>query len=280
MGRIKKKIVKYFFKTKQQKDFCLNHIFRTLERDPLSFAYNNIGILNYENNRVSGEDFLLFEVLPNYISANKEAIIFDVGANIGQYSAILAAIYSNSHIYSFEPNTKTFNILRKNVENLKPVTAVNIGLSNIKKKAEIFTYSSEIDSQHASLYKEVFHDLHKQENIISVSIELDRLDNFCSKNNIDSIDFLKIDTEGHEFDVLTGSIEMIKTGRIKIIQFEFNEMNVISRVFLKDFYQILKDYNIYRLSEKRLIPLFSYNSINEIFKFQNLLAIHNTCKDV
>jgi hypothetical protein len=68
---------------------------------------------------------------------------------------------------------------------------------------------------------------------------------------------------------------MINGGNIKIIQFEFNEMNIVSRVFLKDFYQILKAYKIYRLCETELIPLFHYDSINEIFKFQNIIAIHD-----
>lgn len=140
----------------------------------------------------------------------------------------------------------------------------------------IYTYLNDLNSEHASLYKEVFSDLHKDKSITSVKIELARLDEFCNNNKIDSIDFLKIDTEGNELDVLKGSIQMINEGKIKIIQFEFNEMNIISRVFLKDFYQILKDYKIYRLSEKRLIPLFQYDATNEIFKFQNMLAIHNT----
>ena len=276
INRIIKSVVKYFFKNNKQKDFLLKYIFRKLERDPLNFAYNNIGILKYENDKVSGEDFLLFKVLPKYISISKKAIFFDVGANIGEYSTNLATIFSNSIIYSFEPNINKFYVLSKNVESLKTIIPINIGLSDTKKGSEIFTYLSDLNSQHASLYKEVFSDLHKDKNITSIKIELDSLDDFCIQNNIDTIDFLKIDTEGHEFDVLTGSIKMINKGKIKIIQFEFNEMNIISRVFLKDFYQILKDYKIYRLSEKCLIPILHYDSTNEIFKFQNILAIHNT----
>lgn len=274
--KILKKVVKCFFKNTEQKDFLLNYMFKILERDPLLFAYNTNGILNYENDIISGENFLISKVLSKYIPNNKEAIIFDIGANIGKYSSNLASIYSNSLIYSFEPNVNTFNLLKKNVEDLKTIIPINIGLSDVKKTSEIYTYSNDLNSEHASLYKEVFSDLHKDGRIISVKIELDSLDGFCNSYNIDSIDFLKIDTEGNELDVLKGSIQMINDGKIKIIQFEFNEMNIMSRVFLKDFYQILKDYRIYRLSEKRLIPLFQYDSTNEIFKFQNLLAIHNT----
>jgi len=271
-----KKVVKYFFTNKKQKYFFLKKVFDLLETDPLLYAYNSNGILNYENEIVSGEDFVISQLLPKYISTNKEAVIFDVGANIGEYSSKLFSIFSKSFIYSFEPNINTFSALQDNVENLKKVRPINIGFSDLKKQTEIFTYLDDLNSQHASLYKEVFNDLHNDKTITSVKIELDTLDNFCNDNKIDCIDFLKIDTEGHELDVLKGGIQMIKKGNIKIIQFEFNEMNIISRVFLRDFYEILKDYKIYRLSEKGLIPLFKYDSKNEIFKFQNLLAIYNT----
>lgn len=271
-----KSIVRYFFKSTRQKDVFLRMVFNLFERDPLLFAYNNNGILNYENEIVSGENFLISNILPKYIPTNKKALIFDVGANIGTYSSNLASIFSNSTIYSFEPNINTFNLLRKNVEKLNNIISINIGLSDVKIESEIYTYLNDLNSEHASLYKEVFSDLHKDKSITSVKIELERLDEFCNNYNIDYIDFLKIDTEGNELDVLKGGIQMINEGRVKLIQFEFNEMNIISRVFLKDFYEVLKDYKIYRLSEKQLIPLYQYNSINEIFKFQNMLAIHNT----
>jgi hypothetical protein len=52
-------------------------------------------------------------------------------------------------------------------------------------------------------------------------------------------------------------------------------MNVISRVFMKDFFDLLFEYSIFRLDSQKLIPMFGYSSDYEIFKFQNLLAIKN-----
>jgi hypothetical protein len=49
-------------------------------------------------------------------------------------------------------------------------------------------------------------------------------------------------------------------------------MNVMSRSFLKDFYDILPDYNLYRLHKDGLIRLGNYDSSNEIFLFQNIIA--------
>jgi len=61
--------------------------------------------------------------------------------------------------------------------------------------------------------------------------------------------------------------------RIGLIQFEFNELNVLSRVFLKDFYDLLPGYSLYRMDTDRLHPLGDYSPINEIFRYQNILAI-------
>ena len=62
------------------------------------------------------------------------------------------------------------------------------------------------------------------------------------------------------------------------MQFEFNEMNVISRVFLKDFYDLLGDeWDFFRLDTRKLIYLGRrYDSANEIFKFQNIVAIRKS----
>jgi len=73
-------------------------------------------------------------------------------------------------------------------------------------------------------------------------------------------------------------IKNIAENKIKLLQFEFNEMNIISRVFLKDFYSLLRGFDFFRLDTQRLIPLPNYDATNEIFKFQNILAINKLAK--
>lgn len=92
------------------------------------------------------------------------------------------------------------------------------------------------------------------------------------------IHFIKIDTEGHELEGLKGALYAIRTRGVRAVQFEFNEMNVISRVFLKDFYDLLGDeWDFFRLDTRKLVSLGSrYDSANEIFKFQNLVAIRRS----
>lgn len=238
----------------------------------LVLSYRQMGILNYENNYVTGEEYVIKQVLCQYI---KQPIpfFFDVGANQGDYSLELRSGFPNAHIFAFEPNPYTFKILQSKL-NLPSDHCYCLGMGSALKHQPIYTYSDSLDSQHASIYKEVFSDIHLAVDFADIEIEITTVDDFCNKNKIDQIDFLKIDTEGNELDVLKGALRMIDENRISIIQFEFNEMNVISRVFLKDFYSLLNNFDIFRLDTQRLIPLLKYDTSNEIFKFQNFLAIN------
>lgn len=240
--------------------------------DLLTLAYNKMGILKYENDQVSGEDFVINYILPKVV-LKSNAVLFDVGANIGNYSKKLRSKFDNVYIYSFEPNPYAYDKLQINLSSLS-IHYYKLGLSSQNNTRMIYSYASENDSQHSSLYKKVFTDIHQSNDIIEAEFKTISIDEFCKNNHIDYINFIKIDTEGHEYEILKGAKKMINDGKIGIIQFEFNEMNIISRVFLKDFYDLLNEYFIYRLDSKKLIPLLSYSSINEIFKYQNLLAIH------
>ena len=239
--------------------------------DLLLSAYHQRGILKYWNNAVSGESYVINCVLKSYFPDGK-VTIFDIGANIGDYSKEIKKVFPHSMIYAFEPNINTFKSLEDRLSNTD-IKRFCIGLSSCASNQKIYTYASDNQSPHASIYKEVLSDLHRINEILEVEFEAISLDEFCKNHEIERINFLKIDTEGHELEVILGAEKMISEGKIEIIQFEFNEMNIISRVFLKDFYLALSDYNVYRIDSDRLIPLFDYRSSNEIFQFQNFLAI-------
>lgn len=244
------------------------------ELDLLTFSYNAMGILKYENNCISGEHYFIFDVLTRAIS-DPCPTLFDVGANQGDYSAELRSAFAEAELYAFEPNPHTFKVLQSKLSSPRDHTYC-IGLGTSVHTQLMYTYADALDSQHASLFSAVFSDLHHAKSVISMRIQMTALDEFCLENSIAHIDFLKIDTEGYELEVLRGAKKMLDERQIDIIQFEFNETHVASRVFLRDFYAILHAYNIYRLDTNRLIPLFDYDARNEIFQFQNFVAILKT----
>lgn len=241
------------------------------EVDLMTVAYNSKGILNCENANVSGERYFISKILKSYVKY-PTPILLDVGANVGKYTLELSRVFPDAKIFSFEPNRNTFEILRENVKDKSE--CINAGLGSEKKIGKIYTYADNITSSHASTYSDVFEVFHAAENVISLDFEMITIDDFCTQQGIEEIDLLKIDTEGNELEVLKGSKRMLTEEKIKIIQFEFGECDVFSRVFLRDFYEMLPNYKIYRLNSDSLISLFEYKSTNEIFRFQNFIAIN------
>jgi hypothetical protein len=90
---------------------------------------------------------------------------------------------------------------------------------------------------------------------------------------ITKINLLKVDAEGHELSVFKGASNALQNATIDVVQFEFNEMNVISRTFFKDFYDLLKDFLLVRLTPHGALPFTSYSaSICEVFCLQTIVG--------
>lgn len=243
------------------------------------FLYNcalrGLGVLNYQDMKVSGEiRFLNYNLKPDYLKKNKY-VVFDVGANIGHYTKLIKGIMPSSIVFSFEPHPETFNELSNNCMNYKDVHLFNCALSSQKGFLNLFDYKTRDASSHASLSSEVFEVVYGSKTT-SHKVEVSTVDLISKNNDIKYIDFLKIDVEGHELDVLKGASDMIHNNKIRVIQFEFTQLNTTTRLFFRDFWSLLSPkYKIYRLLPSGLLELKSYDPIsNEIFGYQNLIAIH------
>lgn len=232
------------------------------------FSLRGLGVLNYENDKVSGEDFFLKKMFLE----NKNMTVIDVGANIGNYSMKIMRIEPTSNVYSFEPHPNTFSKLAETSQKFG-FKAFNLGCGGEKSKLKLYDYANRNGSSHASLFKEVIEKIHKSESK-EILVNIIKLDDFVIEHNINEIDLLKIDTEGNELNVLKGFENHMKLKKVKVIHFEFNEMNVVSRTFFKDFYEFLELYDFYRMLPDSLVPLKEYNPLFcEIFAYQNIVAI-------
>lgn len=232
----------------------------------------SIGINNYENDKLSGEKNLLKIVVENF----ENPVIFDIGGNVGNYSNSVKSYSPNAIIFSFEPHPKIFDTLKLNADKFG-YEAINVACGNQESKMMLYDYEGEMDgSEHASLFKETFDNIYNK-NVVSYEVDVITVDKFVKDNNTNHINLLKIDTEGNEYNVLMGAKESLNNDLIDLIHFEFNAMNVYSRTFFKDFYDLLSNYNIYRLLPKSFLHIKKYEPIHcEIFGYQNLLAIRKS----
>jgi FkbM family methyltransferase len=215
---------------------ALPSVFNYTDVDALNFAYRQRGSGNHGTDDISGEGFLIQSVLPR-ILAKKSQVLFDVGANVGNYSKALYPVFPDSQILAFEPMPSTFKVLRESLANTT-VDCQPFALSEAEGSAKIYCYDQPDRSEHASPFLGVFEELHRVKNTRKTLVSLSTLGSFCRDHGIQRIDFLKIDTEGNELKVLQGAKSMLQSNSIHSIQLEINEMNVVARVFLKDFCEI------------------------------------------
>lgn len=250
-------------------------ILKSLKVDLLAHAHVQIGAGH--NAYFSGEEFIIHQILPEILGQHPKTI-FDVGANIGNYAISLRNQFPQSDIYCFEPVHKNYNELIKKTADLNLKT-FEIGFSSQKDQLSLFSGANISDGSMATLYPECF------DSIFTFVGEVDQgtlcqfetIDDFLNDQKIAKINFLKIDVEGHELNVLKGAKLSLENKNIDVIQFEFNEFNIISKSYMKDFYNLLKDYQFYRIMpQNKLYPMGEYNSSLEIFRYQNILAIHKT----
>jgi len=233
-------------------------------------SLRGLGVLNYKYNFLNGENKWLKTYFKN---KNNTLTVIDVGANIGNYSKEVLSINKKINLIAFEPHPKSFAKLKDNIKS-KNFRLFNLGVGNKNENLTLYDYNQDEGSEHASLFKEVIEDLHKGQTVAH-NIPVIILDDFLKEQKVDIVDLLKIDTEGNELNVLLGTKNYLLNNKIKAIHFEFNEMNIVSKSFFKNFWDLLPNYMFYRiLPGGQLLEIKNYSPLNcEIFAFQNIIAI-------
>lgn len=105
----------------------------------------------------------------------------------------------------------------------------------------------------------------------SVEVNAVVLDEFLLANEVNALDIVKLDIEGHEFAAFEGMAKMLSGPRPpKVIQFEFGGCNIDTRTFFRDFYLLFSEcYDIYRQTPFGLRRIDRYTEADECFRTTN-----------
>lgn len=197
-------------------------------------------------------------------------VVFDVGANVGDWTKYCLSIEPSLHIHLFEPSKPTFKKLASNSwpPNIK-LNNCGLGEKNELLNLNIVDAASGMNSIHKR------HGVKSAEVILAEAIQIQTLDAYCEANNITHIDLLKVDVEGHELAVFRGAQQMLGAGKINIIQFEYGGCNLDARVYLLDIWEYLASFgfSFYKIypTGPRLIK--DYTQSLETFRYSNWLAV-------
>jgi len=157
-------------------------------------------------------------------------VLFDVGANVGEWSRMAHMLLPSAQIHAFELNPALIQTLSNNLAYAPQVKIHPYGLASYSGTTDFYCYEGEasvLSGLRTALHNHVPHT--KRRATIRTGDEV------CRLLRIDKIDFLKIDAEGHDYEVIDGFAEMLRSCRISLIQFEHEGGR-----YLKDFYDTFR----------------------------------------
>ena len=151
---------------------------------------------------------------------------FDVGANIGLYTLLFAKCAGpTGRVHAFEPEPRNFGRLLVNlaINRLENVTANQSAVFARSEPLVLNVYPEAVHALHSLGRASVPHPTEPGRMLepeCRLTVPAASLDDYCAGHGIDRIDYLKIDVEGAELDVLRGSAGLLARRAIGLIQFE------------------------------------------------------------
>lgn len=132
---------------------------------------------------------------------------FDIGANIGYYTLLESKkVEDEGKIIAIEPSPINFKLLQKNIQN---ENVTNVELYQIAGGDHDGTIKFFLDP-HSNLSRIISNEEKVPENGEIVEVPIKKLDSFLETSAINTLDFIRMDVEGYEFNILEGMKDTIK----------------------------------------------------------------------
>ena len=161
----------------------------------------------------------LFKIYAGFLKPGM--VVVDAGANIGLHTLLFSKrVGSNGKVYAFEPGQSAFHRLLNHVERNR--------LSNVKcfhcalgaEEARVSLVENSQDNSRSFVVSET-----RNSNMDTI-VPLRSLDQVLAEENIEEVNFLKLDVEGFESEVLKGARSYLKSRRIRVLQLELDESSL------------------------------------------------------
>jgi FkbM family methyltransferase len=141
-----------------------------------------------------------------------DSVVLDGGANIGLFSLLASHLAPKGRVYAFEPANLTFNALKQNTQACRNVEVLNLGLGDRQRKAEMMVHRGCPSGSTLSDSGMSVAGVEKGD-IVPEEVSITTIDEFAKERRLERLDFIKVDAEGYEKQILRGGRETIRRFR-------------------------------------------------------------------
>jgi FkbM family methyltransferase len=267
------------------KSLLLNLLWYTLGRKNLvRFArfLSNESRLDVNNDPSSNGEFTVQSCIFANCGNNQTICVFDVGANTGSwihsFIELNKSYTSKLSIYAFEPCRDTYATLLKNLRIwhlADQIQTENLALSSFVGRHCFYSIGP-------NLGRNSFYPIKDSPPQTIEEVETETVDNYCFKNGISHISFIKVDTEGHDLEVLYGCEDMLARQAVDLVQFEYNHRWIDARHFLRDAFDFFLPFGfiIGKITPRGIEFYSTWDYELETFNEANYLAMKPSLKSI
>lgn len=240
----------------------------------LKSLINKGGYTIYKNTENPYDPFNHMEKL---FGNKKTIVIFDIGANFGQTVVRFKSSFQNSKIYAFEPHPEAYTNLCSCAAKYADVFTFEMALGNHSGLSNFYinTYSETSSLLEITQTSKEIWGIGAMTPLGSIQINVSTLDHFLMENPNISIDILKLDTQGTEFQILEGAIDALRQNKVKLIYTEIitlptykgqKQLHDLVELLSKSSFDLYGIYNHYYSSSKKLA------SVDAIFVHKSFIS--------
>jgi FkbM family methyltransferase len=200
------------------------------------------------------------------LSGEPIGTVIDVGANVGSWSLMAAELLPRATIYALEVVPNTAAELQARAGRQARIKCFNLGLADRTGTLSVRYHPAA--STHAT-----FTDFPHRWTGERIECPVMRADDFLAQQGIRSVDFVKLDVEGAEHLVLQGMESYLRDQRVRLVQFEYGRVNILTHFLLRDFYELFAKYGyVVGKIYPDYVDFRSYDLNDEDFLGPNYLA--------
>jgi FkbM family methyltransferase len=179
-----------------------------------------------------GEEAVAAETIADRLEGTP--VVIDCGANRGEWTReVRRRLGSDEGTWvAVEPSPGCLPFL----ESFTNLEIIHAGVGEREELLRLYT--NEGTSELASLHPRS-DSMAQGREFAAIDVKIVTLDSIIGEKQLNKVDFLKMDLEGHELFALRGAVRALERRQIRALSFEFGIGNVNSRTFFRDFWNFL-----------------------------------------